>query len=161
MTCDTVHAAMTAFLDGELIESERAGVEAHARECDACARRLARLHATQRLVRSAAPDWSRSRALPRVPVVALSMAMAVAVPLVLLLSMAFDTGQAPLLPSPDLVDRRTHGLNLRSMAVASDVMPARDCRVSGSGAECAVVVEPVACESIDECGPPPVLGDFR
>lgn len=160
MTCASVHAAMTALLDGELTESERAGVETHVRECDACARRLARLHATQRMLRSATPDWSRSRPWPRVPVFALSMAMAVALPLILLLSVAFDAGQAPLLPSPHVADRRTQGLNLRTMPMSSEVMPARDCRVTGSGAECAVAVEPVACESIDECGPPPVHSDF-
>lgn len=70
VTCDTLLAQISSYLDGELPESACAAIEQHAASCDRCGKVINDFRATTGLCRTAAtaplPDDVRARAQARV-----------------------------------------------------------------------------------------------
>ena len=70
MTCDSLLAQMSAYLDNELPELTCAAIEQHAASCASCGRVIAEFRAATGLCRSAAdaplPEDVRERARARV-----------------------------------------------------------------------------------------------
>jgi anti-sigma factor RsiW len=161
VTCDAALAVLSDFVDDELPPHQRAELEAHLRGCAGCGRRFARLHLTQQLVRSAAPDWSAvPRTRPRSPTSALSPAV-LAVSAALLMIVA--VGRHPLVApaggtAPPARPSTAASRSAASPAVAEE--PGVDCRIPDSEHGCVVVLESRACESPEECGPPSLDADL-
>jgi Putative zinc-finger len=133
---DHLGERLSAFLDGELIADERAEVEAHLRQCAACARELEELGAVDAMARElpvqappgyfeALPGRVRSRVRARrrprpvmvwMATAAAAILVAVIAPLTLTLRHAPQPARAPAM-APEAVDA------LKERALASEAPP--------------------------------------